>query len=304
MPYHKREYLSPSTLISFARCPRRYFYQKCGLGPFEEAPAPSYGTAMHKAIPPASVGDFDAAWEAFTSVWDENIANETRNLENAHKSLKHYCFEHTGAKSLFNFVTPPAGNIKLAEEVHDYEVPFAIDIGLDIPLAGRIDGLVEHRDTKKLWGYEFKTAGRIPANFFDVFDMNPQILTYALVLRTLTGERIEGVIVEAMLCAKNKVDNFVHPVYVHDHHIEAIVTWLRHTGEMLLAMEERYLEQGIDFLQDFTGCTAYVNFYMPSWRCDFADLCRVPDWKMAKSLYAEKPEHKFFIEMTAGKTNE
>lgn len=302
MSYHKREYLSPSTLTSFSRCPRRYFYQKFGLGPFEESPALSYGTAMHKAIPPASRGDFDEAWKAFDSVWDEALANDTRNVENAHRSLKHYCHEHTGDKSLFNFLPPPKGNIEVVEEVSDSEVPFAIDIGLDIPLVGRIDGLVEHRDTKRPWGYEFKTTGRLGANFFDSFEMNVQVLTYALVLSTLTSEHIEGVMVEAMLCAKNKVENLIHPVYIQDHHIKDIVIWLRHTGEMLLAMEARYLDEGIDFLKDFTGCTAYTNFFIPSWRCEFADLCRVPKWEYAKSMYAERPEHKFFTAITTGET--
>ncbi len=302
MGYRKRDYLSVSTLLSFARCPRRYFYQKNGLGPIEEFPALSYGSAMHKAIPPASMGDFDAAWDAFSSVWDDTIANDTRNNERAYKSLQHYCHTHTKGRSLFKFIPPPQGNIEVTEEVHEYEVPFAIDIGLPIPLVGRIDGIVEHRDTGRIWGYEFKTAGRMNANFFDSFEMHIQILTYALVLRTLTSEPLQGVMVEGMLCAKNKVENMVHPVYVQDHHIEDIVIWLKYQGEMLLAMEERYLSQGTDFPKDFTGCTAYTNFWIPSYRCEFADMCRVPDWKMAKSLYAERPEHKFFTELTTGET--
>lgn len=302
MGYRKREYLSISTLLSFARCPRRYFYQKNGLGPIDESPALSYGTAMHKAVPPASVGDFDGAWDAFSSVWDDANANDTRNNDRAYKSLKHYCHTHTSGRSLFKFIPPPAGNIEVSEEVHEYEVPFAIDIGLPIPLVGRIDGLVEHRDTGRPWGYEFKTAGRMNVNFFDSFEMNIQILTYALVLRTLTGDAIQGVMVEGMLCDGRKVENMVHPVYVQDHHIEDIVIWLKNQGQFLLAMEAQYLSDGVDFPKDFTGCSAYTNFWIPSRRCEFSDLCRVPEWQMAKSLYAERPEHRFFTALTTGET--
>lgn len=298
MAYRKREYLSISTLLSFSRCPRRYFYQKNGLGPIDESPALSYGTAMHKAIPPASMGDFDAAWVAFTSVWDDSLANETRDVAHAHRSLSHYVHTHSGDKSLFHFLPPPAGGIEVAEEVHDYEVPFAIDIGLPIPLVGRIDGLVEHRDTGKPWGYEFKTAGRMNANFFQSFEMHIQCLTMCLVLRTLTSEPVQGILVEGMLCDKTKVGNEVYPVYIQDHHIEDVVIWLKYTGEMLLAAEEKFLQEGVNFIKDFTGCNGYQHFYVPIGRCEFQDMCRVPHWEQAKGLYAERPEHKFFTAIT------
>jgi len=296
MAYQKREYLSISTLLSFARCPRRYFYQKNGLTSPTPSPALSYGQAMHKAIPAASRGDFPAAWEAFSSVWDDNLANDTRNNDRASRSLKHYCFEHTGDKSLFTFLSPPSGNIEVAEEVHEYEVPFAIDIGLPIPLVGRIDGLVQHRDTKKKWGYEFKTTGSpLTANFFSAFELNVQILSYGLVLHTLTGDHIEGVFVEGMLCSKTKVGNMIHPVYIQDHHLEDILIWLKYHGELLLACEER-----MEFPKDFTGCNAYTNFYVPLGKCEFMNLCRPPKWEQAKSLYLEKPEHRFFTAITTG----
>jgi len=294
MPYRKREYLSISTLTTFARCPRRYFYSKNGLTPMTQSPALSYGQAMHKAIPAASQGNFDTAWKEFTSVWDDSLANDVRNNDRAHRSLSHYVHEHKDGKSLFTFIPPPSGNIEVSEEVHEYEVPFAIDIGLPIPLVGRLDGLVQHRDTKKKWGYEFKTTSGLTAHFFKAFELNVQILVYGLVLRTL-GEPIEGVMVEGMLCSKTKVANMLSPVYIQDHHLEDILIWLKYYGNLLLACEER-----MEFPKDFTGCNAYTNFYVNLGQCEYMDLCLPPKWEQTRGMYLERPEHRFFTSLTTG----
>ncbi len=290
--YQKREYLSISTLLSFSRCPRRYFYQKNGLQTHEESPALSYGTAMHLAIPHAAAGDFDAAWDAFCSVWDEIKAKNTRNLDRARRSLTHYVHTHQGEKSIFRFQPPPSGNIEVDKTTNDYEVPFAIDVGLPIPLVGRLDGLVKHRDTGEDWGYEFKTTSRLTASFFDQFEMNVQVLTYGLVLRTL-GKPTKGVMVEGMLTSASKVDNMIHLVPIQDHHLDDIVTWIQLKGKMLLACEEAG-----EFPKDFAGCTAYSHHYIPTYRCEYSDLCRMPNWEDGTSMFAQKPEHKFFVALT------
>ena len=70
--YHKRKYLSVSTLINYSRCKRRYFYSKNGLQSPEESLPPQYGGAMHKAVPLAlQTSDLDTALDGFMSIWNE-----------------------------------------------------------------------------------------------------------------------------------------------------------------------------------------------------------------------------------------
>lgn len=287
-----REHLSLSTLLSFARCPRRFFYQKCGLVDKRPAPALSYGVAMHLAFPIAMIDGLDAAVEAFKSVWDESIADDKRNLSHAIASLQHFVFTHQAGKAIYGFVKPPVGDMTLDTETSEWEVPFAIDIGLPVPLVGRIDGLVKHRDTGDLWGLEFKTMGRMTGYTMEAFEMHPQLLTYTLALKTVTEQPIVGFMVEAMLVDKKKVDGMTHLVHIMDHHVDDIYQWLHTLGASLLAMEEQSMalaKAGEDpagpFIKDFSGCTAYPSFWIPSFRCDFTNLCRPPDWRQAVCLY-------------------
>ena len=254
---------------------------------------------MHLAIPHASFGDYDAAWTAFDSVWEEEKANNIKCADRASRSLRHFCHTHSGEKSIYEFQPPPSGNIQVDDSTNDWEVPFAIDIGLPIPLVGRIDGLVKHRDTKDDWGYEFKTTARLTASFFEQCELNVQILTYGLVLQTL-GTPIRGVMVEGMLTSATKVDNMIHLIPIQDHHLEDILLWLKYQGEMLLALEQRYLEDETNFPKNFSGCSAYHQFYIPTRLCEYADLCRMPDWRDGVELYAHRPEHKFFTAITTG----
>lgn len=248
---------------------------------------------MHKAVATALITeDVDVAFTDFLSVWDEEQADEKNNSQRAYHSLNHYIHTHKGNKSLFKLLPPPPSNVKTDEKTSDYEITFGIDVGLPIPIAGRIDGHCLHRDSKELWGYEFKTTSRLTPYFFDAFELHPQLLTYALVLETMTGDTYKGIMVEGMLKHKDKVDNQVRPIFIQKHHLVAIRDWLRWNGEILLACEEK--EQ---FPQNFAGCSAYPHYAIPSWRCEFSDLCRIPNWEDGTAMYDERPDHKF-VELT------
>jgi len=301
--YAPREHLSVSTLIDYAKCPRLYFYKKCGLIPRPQSNALSYGIAMHKAVPVGLTEGLDEAIEAFDSVWSDENADKKRNSANAHRSLSHFCFTHEGKKSLYRLVDPPKGDLEIDKDTSPYEVPFAIDIGLPIPLVGRIDGLVEHRDTGDLWGFEFKTTSSLTSRFPDAFEMNVQILTYALVLEMLTNKPIRGIMLEAMLVAQNKVDGLTHPVYTLKNHLDDILIWLQTLGSSLLDMEKRISE--VDnpadaFPKDFTGCTPYTNFYYPGFRCSYNHLCRPADWRTTVGLYDVVDPDSGFTKITKG----
>lgn len=128
--------------------------------------------------------------------------------------------------------------------------------------------------------------------------MNPQVLTYALVLNALVDVPIEGVMVEAMLCDAKKVESIVQPVRLKPHHLEAQRKWLVYYGSQLLACEKSFLEREeafaeVAFPQNFAGCTAYSWFYMSSFPCEYQTLCMMEDYRDLMALYRVKPEHQF-----------
>ena len=322
--YADRTYLSVSTLVNFARCPRRYFFDKCGLRGEGLMLAPRYGSAMHIAVPIAlgniqleSSETLKLAMAGFLSSWievEEEIEaagcddKKGHNRRCAERSLAHYIHTHKDGRSIFKLTLPPEAALPeemlaVGEKTSPWEVPWAIDIGLDVPLCGFLDATCTHRDTGEPWIWELKTTSRLSSQFFEAHDMYVQNMTYTLVGQTLDVP-VAGVMVEGMLKSPKKVDNQIQMVPVQSHHLDAIMVWLHRVGGDLLNCEKTYnnlLEEhdgdmllaSAAFYQDFTGCTPYSHFYMPGWRCDYADLCRVPDWQMLTDLYKVVPDHNF-----------
>lgn len=313
--YRPRTYLSVSTLVNYARCKRRYFYDKCGLRSDGIMLAPRYGSCMHEAVPVAlETSNLGQSMDAFIKGWVEveeemelrGIEDKKRTRKHAERSLQHFIFTHSGRKSIYNLVPPPEGALPLDDKTSSFEVPWAIDIGLRVPLVGRLDGMCEHRDTGESWIWELKTTSRLNAGFFDAHEMYVQNLTYVLVGQMLQIP-VAGVIIEGMLVDAKKVDNQCQMIPVQEHHLEDVLLWLQQTGQSLLDAEENYAlleEQGDNpinsFPKDFTGCTPYTHYYMPAWRCDYADLCRVPDYRMLTDLFKVVPDHDF-LQMTLEK---
>ena len=308
--YVPRRYLSVSTLVRFSRCPRLYFFEKSGLRPAEPAIAPFYGSCMHEAVPVAlETEDVNLAMEAFLNGWEAFEADldekgdedKKRNRRCAERSLKHFIHTHKGTRSLYKLSPPPEGLLPVDDKTSRYEVPWAIDIGLDVPLVGRFDAFCNHRDTGKPWIWELKTTSRLNAAFFDAHEMYTQNLTYKMVGQTILDEPVEGVMLEGMLVNDKKVDNMTQPLPITQHHLDANLAWLRRTGQQLLDAEKSYayaLNAGDSppedaFPQNFNMCTPYTHFYMAGYRCDFAHLCRVPDWSSLTMLYRVEPDHDF-----------
>lgn len=300
--YNHRQWLSISSLLSFARCPRRYFYGSgCRLRPVGgEHSALLFGSAIHKALPELLTGDdkkMERAVAAFASVFDETadptISDKKRCLSRAKAMLLDFYISHLGRNSLYSLLPPPGPALELEDKVSDYEVPFAIDIGLDVPLVGRIDGLVRHRDTGLLWGLEWKTSSELSARFLDSFQNSVQVIAYTLALRTYTNAKIEGVMVEGLRVSPSNAENLLTCVSVPDFKIDDFIKWARYHGNMLLQCE-----RSGEFPKFFSGCTPYGMFGSQGYNCDFSNLCSVPDWTSLKNLYAVSNERPFVLNAT------
>jgi hypothetical protein len=245
---------------------------------------------MHKAFWIAVEGDLDKAFEEFKSVWDDDLADNKRNLVVAKKILTD--IKYRTESGFFELLEPPSEEmVKIEDRVSPYEIPFALDIGLDLPLVGRVDGLVKKRDSDELWALEFKTtSSSLNQNFFDNFLINPQVSGYATALRAM-GIDVVGTIIFAAQVSKTKTTSQPMPCYVQDHHVEDFLTWAQIKGSEILACERRG-----EWPKDISACTPYAEFGSQGFKCDFVNLCQVPDWTMLKDLYAESDFEPFVIQ--------
>jgi hypothetical protein len=141
-------------------------------------------------------------------------------------------------------------------------------------------GLARHRDSKELWGLEYKTASESSARLLKAFDWNPQLLCYTLALRVGLTEQIQGMMVETLKVSKTSCETMLKPVYVLSTELDEFVKWLSFQCQLIL-MHEKVK----DFPKQRTGCTSYPMFGMPGFMCDFEAACSGPDWTVFKSLY-------------------
>lgn len=201
---------------------------------------------------------------------------------------------HQGRNSLYTLERKPEGAPEIVDAVSPWEVPFAIDIGLDVPLVGRIDGLVRHRDSRKLWGLEWKTTGELSTRFLQSFTNSPQVIAYTLALRIFTGEKVEGFIVEGLRVSKTNAETQSISISVQDFKVDDFISWARFHGRNLLDCERIG-----NFPKFFSGCNPYPMFGSPGYICDYANLCDVPDWTALKSFYATGTDRPFILASSA-----
>jgi hypothetical protein len=310
--YLTREWFDISTLTSVRRCPRKDFYTH-GLGLRKPGlpTAMDYGTGVHKALPEL-IGMADQknavgkAMQAFLSVWTnehEAALDDKRNTHRAMETFAEFSRTHFGRNSIYEILPPPDRRLVTTKDhVNDYEIPFGIDIGLPIPLVGRIDAMVRHRDTREIWALEWKTTAQGGAWFLGNFDLNPQVVGYCHALREM-GVDCKGTMVEYILSAKVKSESGMKPIHVAEHMCRAFVTECRFWGQFLLEMESKIIEavnEGRPIRDDvvprwFTGCAPYSMFGQPGFQCDYVKLCQVDNWESLTDLYSLKRWNPFEI---------
>lgn len=287
--YVHPDHLSPTSTATFGRCPRRWMYRRMGLESKEPKAALLYGSAFHHAVGLAFHSRIAESIKAFAEVWDESLANDKRSLARATAMMMNFAQTHTPGKSLYSLIPPPRG-VEVPDRTSEWEVPFAIDIGIPVPIVGRVDGVGRHRDTGELWAIEFKTSGQLGAQFLSQFALDPQILTYALALGSYSTERVQGTIVEGVLVAKTKVENLCLPVYVREHSLRDVIEWYARAWIDM----ELYRELDKPFPMNLSSCSPYSGFGMPGYTCEYQGLCLAGDaWPDMLGMYEHVEPRKF-----------
>jgi hypothetical protein len=283
--YFKREFLTISELVAFARCPRFYFYSAgCGLKLADPTSsgerAMQYGEALHKALPVVlSTADLTLAHEAFMSAWD-GFGDDMRNEANAKIILFNFLNSHLPNNSLYTIQPPPANNLAVSEKISDWEIQYAISLPtLPIPLVGRMDGWCRTRYGNELWGIEYKTASKMMPSLLQGFKRNPQILGYTAAMR-VQGYDLKGVFVEIVGTQKVDKKNATVPIQPLNSDLDDFVSWATLVGRQILDCEA-----SADWPKDVSACSTYPQFGEAGYMCRYDPLCSMTNWTDMLGIY-------------------
>jgi len=259
----------------------------------------AYGTAMHFALPHCYNGTLDRALSAFKEVWDEighEGADDKRNLSRAEASLEVFIETHQSSICPYEVVNLGLDSSNLGcDRVSDLEVPFLVDIGGDLPLAGRIDLVVRWKTTGDIWALDFKTSSEVSGRFFKNMHNTPQANAYTLATSQLnpdeSSELCQGLIVEAIRTSKTNAENQMYPVWIVEHQLESFMRLANRTAKRILECNESKM-----WPKSCTGCGNYAMFGQAGYYCPYKDLCDAGDWKTVVDTYRqEEPFHPFIV---------
>ena len=222
---------------------------------------------------------------AFNTVFGNTIPDLKHNVDNAQLMFEDFAFANNERNRLYTLREPPAYTQNLGSNISKGEIPFAIDIGIDVPICGRIDGWANLKHGG-VFALEYKTTSQMSDMFWGAFEMHIQTIGYALALQTMTAEPIAGTIVVGLLKSKSKQSTELRPFHVHSHTIEEFKRWLCHIGRMILACE-----QNDYWPMQVTGCNSLSSYGMPSFTCSFTSTCQSPNWLNDVQRFPKQKEH-------------
>ncbi len=280
--YKLREYVSCSSLSACGRCPRLMFFRNgCRLqSPGPKHPALVFGGAADKAFGVTLTQGLDMGMMEFLQAWgdgDDIYDDKKRNSTVALKMLDTF----VSTPKPYSIIDTPESVQKTAREHRrsQYEIPFMVDVGAELPFGGLVDGLCTHRETGEMWVLEFKTTSQLGSWYFNAFNLSTQAIGYAVACRIL-GLDVKGVMVDANLVAKTRSESMVVPVSVPPVQEEMWLKWANKTVK-----EIKKSEQEQDFEQRLSGCNTYNAFGQQGFPCSYTDLCKAADWTSLLEMY-------------------
>lgn len=287
--YKPRQYFGITELCQFARCPRKFMLSVgCRLTSSAAGEdghiALKFGEAIHAGLPFAFFGDLEESLRRFMFVWKDRVGDDKRNIQRAIAMFSQYHDARRDNRSIYQIISPPNGLLKITNAISEYEVPYAIDIGLSVPIMSRVDFICQHRDTGELFGGEFKTSSEVSARFFDSFTFNPQICAATLALRAYKLA-CKGTIVEAIRVSKTNAECMCSPYYVTDSMLQDFITWAHWIGGQILACE-----RAMYFPKNIAACTPYPEFGQPGYQCEYMPMCLAENWLTLRDAYSVRAE--------------
>lgn len=288
------EYVDPSGLSKFNRCPTSYMLSRLeGLvKPNRTTLAMDYGTDMHEVLPYCYGNESpDYACKLFKDLWEKRAHDDDdkRNLQCAENTIYEFINSHNELCPYkivdLNITAPTQATIS------KNEIPFLIDIGGSLPLAGRMDCAVRWKSDNSLWALDYKTSGEVSKRLFSNFENCPQALAYTLALSQTTGERARGLIIEVIRVSKKNAESHMHMVFIQDHQISDFIAMVNRTATDILKCNET-----MEWENRCTGCAPYSQFGSPGYQCDYMSICTNPDkHSMLKFFDKRPPFHPYIV---------
>lgn len=292
-------YVDPSGIGEANRCLAKYMFSRLmGLVKADEVIIPlDYGTDMHCALPYCHNGmsGLKRATDEFSAHWngrEHGDIDEKRNKSTAAASLEGFCAQHEPSTCPYEIMNLDHIKAPTFDRISPNEVPFLIDIGGPLSLAGRMDAIVIWKADGTVWAMDYKTASEISARYFDSFWNCPQALGYTLAATHLVPDKtVSGMIIDAVRTSKKNVENQMHPIFVREHQLESFIRFANSTAEAILGCNRTKT-----WPKRCTGCAPYAMFGMPGRVCPFKAICDSPDWKSMLKYYKKKePFHPFKV---------
>ena len=219
--------LDHTAMIAAKRCLRAYFFQivlgQVGRGP--TAPYFSFGSAYHKYREVLEI-----TWQALIKQYGDDkgriAAEKSAPIQIAAHTLAlkealGYWNKATGGKNptlgdKFDFMTEErllkSCNMAFEHwkrekaqgkiEVLAIEQPFNVELANGEYTSGRFDQIV--RWNGKVWGRDWKTSSKEGMYYSRGLDPNDQFTRYTFAEQELSGQRVEGQIIEVMYNAKKR----------------------------------------------------------------------------------------------------
>jgi len=276
--YKVKGYVSFSSLAAFHRCPRRFFYQACGLC-VPEHPAMTFGTGIHSGIPFVWRGNMENAINAFLEKWGDTEDTEKRNKVTAIELFDKFAKSHPKGGGFYKIVPPPEGE-EASEKRSDDEVSLLIDIGAGKLVFMRIDAIGEMYHDEGKYTIEYKTTSEMGSLFIGCFLNHPQLLVYHLGLRMVLGDIAKGSIVEGFRTGKKTEVMTLPPLIPDEHVMNQFIEEMTETVERILLYEENQT-----FPQCRYGCTSHPCYAKAYFYCEYQHLCSVEDWTSLQDMY-------------------
>lgn len=195
MPRYRNEIIDHSAMKEFKVCHRKHFYHyELGKVPVEPAAPLHWGTAYHTFREILQNTDsFPQAMKEGAKVWTDAYPDGVGEDEHKWKFmtlerlLKSFgvAYEHVQVEKKQGRIT-----------VIGTEVPFNVELPGGIKTSGRVDQLI--RWNGQLWGRDFKTTSKEEVMYKRSIEPNDQIDRYTYAESVLSGEQVQGQLIEVM----------------------------------------------------------------------------------------------------------
>lgn len=258
-----------TALAAYMTCPRKYYYgyvlhrRKGGL----PSPALCYGSGWHvaletayKAQPMDAVdlvdlvrGEVGRRWQGSTD------PNDYRTFDRCIVEFEHYLDKY-GLPWLEPARTVGWPDAPLVEIAVELPVP-----GARHPYTGKLDHIIDANGQFLI--EDHKTASQLRSDYFKQFEMDNQMIGYAVLAELVTGLPIAGVRINAHIIRKS---DSVFERRTIQFTQERLKAWCVNYDHWLERIENSMMSSEGPFPQNFSACAGKYGM------CTYADVCSMP----------------------------